>query len=146
MTGPEHSIQSPAPRPCESCPYRRDVPSGIWAEEEYSKLIEYDRETFDQPHGLFQCHQNGHGDPRARLCAGWVAVHGDRLLALRIAAATNRIAPEVLEYSTDVPLWPTGAAAAEHGMAEIDAPGPDAFRVMGKIGQKRDVRPRHRVR
>lgn len=29
------SLRAPAPRPCESCPYRRNVPSGIWTEEEY---------------------------------------------------------------------------------------------------------------
>ena len=142
---PPHSVQGPAPRPCESCPYRRDVPSGIWDATEYAKLPEYDRETFDQPHGLFQCHQHGHGDPRARLCAGWVAVHGDQLLALRIAVATNWIDADVMEYSTDVKLFPSGAAAAKHGMADIENPGPDAHRVMGKIGNRRDGRTRHRV-
>lgn len=128
-----HSIKPPAPRPCESCPYRRDVPSGVWDATEYEKLIEYDRETFDQPHGLFQCHQNGRDDPSARLCAGWVAVHGDELLALRIAVATNRVDPSVMEYSTDVALWNTGQEAAEHGVAEIEHPSPEASRVIWKI-------------
>lgn len=26
--------------PCETCPYRRDVPSGVWSADEYRKLIE----------------------------------------------------------------------------------------------------------
>lgn len=135
----KHSIQGPAPRPCESCPYRRDVPSGIWDASEYAKLPEYDRETFDQPHGLFQCHQNDHGDPRARLCAGWVAVHGDQLLALRIAVATNRVDPAVMEYSTDVPLHPTGQAAAEHGLTHVTQPGTYAVQLITKIAARRDL-------
>jgi hypothetical protein len=36
------SINPPAPKPCESCPYRKDVPSGVWSEGEYRKLPQYD--------------------------------------------------------------------------------------------------------
>ncbi|WP_336794377.1 DUF6283 family protein [Gordonia malaquae] len=50
-------VTSPAPRPCESCPYRRDVPSGVWAESEYEKLRAYDAPTGEQPVRLFLCHQ-----------------------------------------------------------------------------------------
>ena len=25
-------------QPCSSCPYRKDVPSGVWAHHEYEKL------------------------------------------------------------------------------------------------------------
>lgn len=35
--------------PCHSCPYRRDVPSGVWATEEYDKLLPYDADTASQP-------------------------------------------------------------------------------------------------
>ena len=132
-----HSIQAPAPRPCQSCPYRRDVPSGIWDATEYAKLPEYDRETFDQPHGLFQCHQNDAGDPRARICAGWVAVHGSELLALRIAVSTNRVDASVMEYSTDVPVWPSGQAAAEHGLADVDDPSDPAIEAIAKVMARR---------
>nr|WP_280343300.1 DUF6283 family protein [Nocardia neocaledoniensis] len=34
-------IGPPAPRPCVSCPYRRDVPSGVWDFGEYEKLRGY---------------------------------------------------------------------------------------------------------
>ncbi|WP_367277007.1 DUF6283 family protein [Bradyrhizobium sp.] len=27
------SAPEPAPKPCGSCPYRRDVPSGIWGSQ-----------------------------------------------------------------------------------------------------------------
>ena len=39
----------PAKNPCGSCPYRKDVPSGVWAVSEYLKLVEYDRPTGEQP-------------------------------------------------------------------------------------------------
>jgi hypothetical protein len=37
-----------AARPCASCPYRKDVPSGIWAAHEYTKLLAYDGDILDQ--------------------------------------------------------------------------------------------------
>lgn len=37
-----------APKPCASCPYRRDVPEGVWHPEEYSKLRAYDGSTGEQ--------------------------------------------------------------------------------------------------
>lgn len=129
-------MKGPAPRPCESCPYRRDVPSGIWDASEYAKLPAYDAETFDQPHGLFQCHQKPAGAEDARPCAGWVAVHGPDLLALRIAVTTNRLDRDVMEYTTDVPLWPTGKAAAEHGMADIEWPAAAAVRTIRKVAAR----------
>lgn len=49
-------VRGPAPQPCASCPYRRDVPSGIWAAEEYAKLPAYDADTPFQPPHLFLCH------------------------------------------------------------------------------------------
>ncbi len=41
------------PRPCSACPYRQDCPSGVWAADEYQKLIEYDKETSEQPMAVF---------------------------------------------------------------------------------------------
>ena len=136
-------IQAPAPRPCSSCPYRRDVPSGIWATEEYEKLRDYDKETWGQPMELFQCHQNDHDSAQARLCAGWVGCHGDQLLALRLAIAYQRIDPAVMDYTTPVPLFTSGAEAADHGEAGIDAPDDAACRLIRKITRTRsDVKPR----
>jgi len=53
MTKPIHINRAP----CQSCPYRRDVPSGIWAHEEYEKILDYDNETGHQPMKVFMCHQ-----------------------------------------------------------------------------------------
>lgn len=122
---------APPKRPCGSCPYRRDVPSGIWAAEEYAKLPAYDRETWAQPPGLFMCHQKD-----GCLCGGWLAAHGTRkLLALRIHA--HLLDPGVWTYEPGVPVFGSGAEAAAYGTAEIERPGARARRkIDGLIRQK----------
>ena len=35
-------------RPCPTCPYRRNCPSGLWDASEYARLIDYDGEIGDQ--------------------------------------------------------------------------------------------------
>ena len=135
------AIKGPAPRPCESCPYRRDVPSGVWSADEYAKLREYDRDTWAQPPGLFQCHQTGPQDRSARLCAGWVGCHGYELIALRIGVANGTLDSSVIDYTTDVELFGSGAEAAEHGEADIEYPGKEARALVEKIAASRaDVR------
>lgn len=135
--------KGPAPAPCASCPYRRDAPSGLWAAEEYAKLVRYDADTAGQPPNLFLCHQTSAGDPRARLCAGWVGCHGDGLLALRLAAARGGIDPdtatEAFRYSTTVALFDSGAAAAAHGIRDIAVPGPAAQAAITKIAGHRGL-------
>ncbi|MER5378468.1 DUF6283 family protein [Streptomyces sp. NPDC002553] len=127
----------PAPRPCASCPYRTDVPSGVWSEEEYAKLPIFDGPTWSQSPRLFICHQHSGDDERARICGGWAGCHdGDQLLALRVAVAQGQITVEVAEairgYTSPVPLFASGAEAAAHGMRDV-RPGPEARRVMDKI-------------
>ena len=125
--------QMPRRRPCATCPYRRDVPSGIWSPAEYRKLPEYDGEMARQSCKVFLCHQ-GTGP----LCAGWVATHGpENLLAVRIGISIDAVSPEVLGYTTSVPVFTTGAEAAAHGMSNIDDPAPEACAAIAKIMQVR---------
>lgn len=138
----DDQTQPPAPRPCESCPYRQDVPSGIWSPSEYEKLPLYDKETMWQPPKLFHCHQTATDSPRRRICAGWAGCHdGYELLALRIAVTdgliTHETAEITVEYSTSVPLFASGAAAAAHGLRDIENPGPAASLVAAKIRRVR---------
>ncbi len=124
-----------AKAPCKTCPYRRDVPSGLWAKEEYDKLKLYDGDIGEQlakgASGRFDCHQrDGH------LCAGWVATHGPRnLLALRLA---RDIAKEVFTYTTAVPVFESGTAAAKHGMRDIKRPRVAARNAIKRLIRKRD--------
>jgi len=127
----------PAPRPCESCPYRRDVAPGVWAEEEYAKLPSYDGETWEQSPTAFYCHQQD-----GRLCAGWVGCHDmQESFGLRMLSAGGGIDLEALEatldYVSPVPLFESGAAAAEHGRSGIEQPPPEAVRVIQKISRRR---------
>ena len=126
-------MKPPAKSPCGSCPYRRDVPSGVWAAEEYDKLPEYDKETSEQPPATFACHQQD-----GRACAGWVAVHDmTQSLGVRIAVAFGYIAAEdvdaFMEYETSVPLFESGQAAADHGKRDVSSPGERATRVINKV-------------
>jgi hypothetical protein len=123
-------VHPPAASPCGSCPYRRDVPSGIWSVDEYAKLPAYDAPTGEQPIGVFHCHRQD-----GRVCAGWAGCHDmQESLAVRIAALDGRLdADELLDYETTTPLFDSGAEAALHGMKDIADPGPEARRVMEKL-------------
>lgn len=119
-------------QPCETCPYRRDVPSGVWAAEEYAKLPEYDKPTGDQPPFAFFCHTSPNF-----LCTGWAVVHGKNpkrgyeLLSLRLAASLGHPLEKIL--ATTVPLFKSGAAAAKHGLKDIDHPSLRARRAVRKV-------------
>nr|WP_252981080.1 DUF6283 family protein [Streptomyces chartreusis] len=134
-------MRPPAPRPCDSCPYRRDVPSGVWAPEEYDKLRRYDAPTHEQPSGLFQCHQADADSTMRRICAGWAGCHGGQLLSLRMALVVGRIDEATFaaaaEYQSPVALFASGSEAADHGQADIHWPGGEASRLIGKITRTR---------
>jgi hypothetical protein len=125
--------------PCGSCPYRKDVPSGVWAKSEYDKLPEYDNEMiYLQPTAAFFCHQQ-----TGSLCAGWVGCHDmDNSLGLRFALVNEVLSKgqylEALEYECPIPLWESGKAARDHGVAEVLNPGNDALRVVKKLHRKVD--------
>ena len=124
------SIQGPAKSPCGSCPYRRDVPPGVWADQEYTKLPAYDGQTWEQPTGLFLCHQRD-----GRLCAGWVGCHDmSHSLAIRLGRLEPEVVQEVFDYTSPVPLWNTGQQAATHGMQPKNA---QAERVVNKLLTRR---------
>jgi hypothetical protein len=128
----------PAPNPCESCPYRCDVPSGVWSEEEYEKLRLYDGPLWAQPHNMFQCHQMTRESDRARLCAGWVGTHQPTdLISVMIAVAQGKLDPAIFDYTTPVPLFASGNEAADHGERDIENPSEEAMDMVEKIVAKR---------
>lgn len=130
-------VGPPAKQPCSTCPYRRDVPAGVWDRSEYEKLPAFDLDTPFQPAAVFLCHLLGAGD-RARICAGWAGCHDlDHSLGLRVAVSSGQLSPEdyvaTRDYQTEVPLFGSGREAAAHGMAEYDRPGPHAAQAIHKI-------------
>jgi hypothetical protein len=118
--------------PCGTCPYRRDVPSGVWHETEYKKLPDYDAPTYGQPQRLFMCHQQD-----GCLCGGWLLAHDrDNLLALRLHG--RELDPSVWTYDPPVAVFQSGAAAAAHGLADVDNPSPAALRKIDGLIKQRD--------
>ena len=116
-------------QPCSSCPYRQDVPSGVWNASEYEKLRDYDNPTGDQPMATFACHAT----PEHH-CHGWAVVHTSRgnefdLLALRIFGY-----PEI--PPAGVPLFESGNDAADHGQANITDPSDEAIETTQRLLRK----------
>jgi hypothetical protein len=108
------------------------VPSGIWTRREYDKLPDYDGPTWEQPTALFMCHQRD-----GNLCAGWLACHNPQeLLALRLPRDIE-IDPAVYSYTTEVPIFASGAAARDHGIREIKQPGKNANTMIAGLVRKR---------
>lgn len=128
-------LLEPTKAPCKTCPYRRDVPAGIWHESEYAKLAEYDLPFILQPHTLFHCHT----EPE-KLCAGWFHCHGHETLALRFAAAAGKLKPGA--FSNKVPLFASGTEAAEHGRSGITSPCARAKRAVARLIPKIKARKR----
>ncbi len=109
---------APRVKPCSSCPYRRDAPSGLWDAREYAKLPAYDLDTAYQPLGLFMCHSSPDW-----ICSGWAACHDLTVtLAIRLSLACGEVDRAITEYSTTVPLFSSGAEAAAHGLRDLESP------------------------
>lgn len=125
--------------PCESCPYRRDCPSGVWHETEYLKLAEYDKETSEQPQAIFCCHTSGKGT----VCRGWLEVHPDSL-AVRLGIIFGTLPSDLFAKfkPCGVKLFESGTAACRAGLRSIKRPGKAAIEVMGKIMKKRAKKSR----
>jgi len=135
-------MTAPAPAPCGSCPYRLDTPAGVWSADEYDKLPDYDGATWEQPTSVFLCHQQD-----GRVCAGWAACHDMREnLGVRFAVACGAMHPDtamaVIDYTTPVPLHPTGAEAARFGKGEIEAPSPEAVEMVRRLDRKQKRKKR----
>ena len=127
----------PRKSPCASCPYRKNVPSGIWDKSEYDKLSRYDGEMHEQTAtAVFFCHQQD-----GCVCSGWIA-HRDPedMLAVRLGLMNGEMDLACVDYSTSVELFESGAAAADHGMRDIERPSREAVAVMDKIDRNRSAR------
>jgi len=116
--------------PCSTCPYRTDVPSGVWAHDTYELLRPYDLPTPDQPFAAFGCHATP-----THFCHGWAIVHTTRgnefdLLSLRVIPARVEIPPPF------VPLFASGNEAADWGQRDIGDPSPEAQAAVDKLLSK----------
>lgn len=120
-------------QPCSACPYRQDVPSGVWGPHEYEKLAQYDAPTSEQPFVPFACHATPE-----HLCHGWAVVHANRgnefyPVALRIQGIDPDQIPEAA-----VPMFGSGQEACDHGKRDIDNPSQEAVEVIDRLMGKYD--------
>ena len=125
-------------KPCSSCPYRKDVPSGVWDRSEYEKLPSYDLGTTEQVFagaiGVFYCHQQN-----GCVCRGWIDCHGNQghgrdLISLRLSSLIDhRQIEKAIEDGPQVPIFESGREACDHGLKEIDNPSSDASDVVSKV-------------
>jgi len=120
------------PEPCEFCPYRRDVPSGVWSAEGYHKLERYDAETWAQPIEWFGCHAHPNW-----ACHGWAIVHSRQQGSYELLA--RRMTPFKLVMPL-VPLFDSGTQAAHHGLARIKNPGKAARDAVARLMRYRCIR------
>lgn len=114
---------------CATCPYRRDVPTGLWHDNEYEKLRAYDLPTGEQPASLFLCHC---GD--GTLCAGWWAVHGGELLAVRLGQITGAVGRLPIVCGD---FYASGNEAADAGQRDIQSPSEAAIRAINRLNKRR---------
>jgi hypothetical protein len=133
------SALRPRHRLCPSCPYRTDAPSGLWTADEYDKLLAYDGTIAEQATAgafkVFLCHRQD-----GNLCAGWVGCH-DMHENLAIRVYPDELDYDaILTYRSPVPLFASGAEAAEHGKRDIDNPGPAARRKGDQLLKQRQRR------
>lgn len=93
-------------RPCAQCPWRVDLPPGIFPAEAFriSAVTAYDA-SMEQ----FACHMAG--TEAASTCAGFVLRNSANNLGARIAAMTGRLDPR--KVSSPYPLYESYRAMAE---------------------------------
>lgn len=120
-------------RPCGTCPYRCDTPPGIWHPDEYARLAAWDREMHEQPEGVFLCHHTADVAADPKLCRGWLDVHGQDALGVRIAVALGCLDPAVLDEEPAVEVYESGRAAALAGMGGVAAPSPEAQAAIDRL-------------
>lgn len=90
-------------RPCDACPYRRDTPPGIWAREEYERLLVNDSDPMRG--ATYGCHLNtARPADDAQPCAGWLADQkrrGTPSIQLRMVLITTPDAMALYEKIDD---------------------------------------------
>lgn len=133
-----------APNPCDTCPYKRDTPPGIWSREEYEKLRTFDtvkRFLPGNPHPVylptaeiatvFHCHQENRTGADT-VCRGWVGTHNDSVF-VRFAMMRGVLRPGDVPYGVDPTLYATGTEACEAGLAGVEEPSDEAQEKMDKL-------------
>jgi hypothetical protein len=121
--------------PCNTCPYRKDTPSGIWDREEYNKLPAWDgTEMHEMNIALFLCHSANLAGNKA-VCRGWLEVHCENK-GVRLNMMSGRITVPCTTPTT-AELYESGAAARRAGLRGVRKPSKKANVVINKLARAR---------
>jgi hypothetical protein len=100
--------------PCGSCPYRKDVPAGLWHRAEFENLLRHDANEFAG--STFGCHE-GRNKPRDEqdTCIGWLLDQRSRgypsiQLRMRLMMAPGAGAQAKEAHADGMRLYPSIAA------------------------------------
>lgn len=131
MTEPLHVPD----RACNTCPYLKSTPSGVWAPEEYAKLAEYDEKPGETPVlSTFCCHQQtATGVPT--ICRGWLSVHRESV-AVRVACARGELGITQVPQEPEPEYYASGTEACEAGMADIEEPSVEARKKVASLERR----------
>lgn len=120
-----------APRPCNTCPYLRSTPRGIWHPTEYAKLVEYDDRGELPAIATFHCHQEN-VTKVPTVCKGWLGVHRDGI-AVRFAVVRGDVSIDDVPTDQDPTLYSSGAEAQEFGTLPPSDLGAAALAAQAKL-------------
>lgn len=109
------------------------MPSGIWAETEYVKLVDYDKPTSEQPFGIFLCHD---GDRKDTVCRGWSDCHSQNPPGHELLSGRFTFGRGGMPAPSDVPCFASGQEAHDHGVADIEEPDDEAERRIELLMEK----------
>lgn len=113
-------------KPCEACPWRRDVTPGQFSVERFTILAET---AWDMAIVQFACHKSPEGEEFG--CAGWVLQSSAHNYGARMAASRGVLNPA--EISSPYPLYETYRAMAIANGVPPDEPALVPCRDDGQI-------------
>ena len=78
--------------PCRECPWRKDVPTGVFPAEAFRTSA---HTAYDSATETFGCHMNKASAPAT--CAGFLLRHGENNIGVRLALSGDRIDLDAVE-------------------------------------------------
>lgn len=114
--------------PCEECPWRMDVPTGVFPAEAFRTSAPT---AYDAAQSMFACHMAGLA---AATCAGFLLRHDENNLAVRLSRAFGKLPPGDVVSDGGFPVYPSyrdmaianGVGADEEVLRPIRANGEQA--------------------
>jgi hypothetical protein len=93
-------------QPCAQCPWRRDVPTGVFPAEAFRISAST---AYDQAMEMFACHMSG--VDRMSTCAGFLLSNAHHNLGVRFATLSGKI--DLTQVESHVPLYGSYREMAE---------------------------------